>query len=1626
MPNKIEKATESLDYAFAHFMDDEYEECISKCKHALRLIEKSSDKNNELEEEVLFRLGEAYYYLEDYDSAKDCYLKSVEILKSFENKNNIIIDRLIDIGRCYTWKEDWDNAISFCENAIELTKEVFGRESEQYYENATILAYAYYLMENYEAAIKIYKEAITYREGIYEADDNKLNEYKNSLANTYYCSENLYEAYQLFKDVYRYSDSEDVENENRLLTDILDSAERVKTSDDLSDYYEPYVKNSQELNGDTIDTAEISFKAGKYFDTNKDYVNAEKYYNISYSIYKEVNGESDKATLKTAQFLSVVYYQLSNYDEAERLTKYLIEENSRLPDNDAKNLTLSQNMGYIYYYKCEYNKSEKYFNQALELSTSLFGEFDSRTNTINLKIADVLYWREDYELSINHVNSFLSAYLKIENPEKDTIAKANRIIADSYSELPGKTNDSLFHFSKALEIYKTIYGDKHKSTLDTYYEISRIYYSRMKNYDSAEKYLDIFLENSEGVLNNCSKDILRSQLRLAELKFQQQNDTNYSRKLVISTLTKINNHIVENNNNVASALQKIHIDFLHLLVDIDVKQTNIVKAKESLQLSYELCKNYCDKSDYRLKKQLTLMRELSNISDEQETIVIPNEKESYLKFIQEKLDEPMSKRRVRIFISSTFRDMMDEREYLIKQIFPKLKTLCRERGIDFSEVDLRWGVTEEDVEQGKVIEICLDEIDRSRPYFIGILGERYGWVPTSDCFSNYERIINNYDWIKDDFEEGLSITEMEIQYGVLRNPAMIGNAFFYFRDEKLTPGEDEFREDEGSEYHVKLDKLKTNLKEQSEFPVKDFNSIEQLGDDIYNDLLNTLFNDDDFEIKENTIQQRIIEQLDFIKLNTEFYISPKEYFSKFDKFLKSKNNKLLISGIHGSGKTAFLANLFSDFGNSLKGWLPIVNFVDAGSESKDYNKIITQMVSQLNNVFPSTKEFLESANPSQILSDVFNSIPKEENILFILDGIEKIKQNDFFADLYWLPTEIPENIKIVFSTCDENLQKILIERNFSLLELRTLEISTQHEFINSYLLKFGKKLTPIIVEKIVKSKLSDNPFSLKVLLDELRIFGSHEELENHLGYYLDASNPIELFDKLLNRLEIDYEEKTKGLVGNTISTILLSNKGVLESELLEICNTAKLFWSPIFSALENYILQNGGLISINNASLAAAAKKRYLTSENSVKDKHENLAKYYSSCNNASRKIDEYAYHLFNSNSYEQLKNYIVQIDVFQKLYYADPLEFMNYFDVLKSRFNMADEYKNSIEMYEEDTNYNPNTLANSLSRLISLFGNNLETETTSWFAEKSYSIRTESFGEDSTAQAESLLDLAKSCQMNHDYEKGISYYKQAIEILNNNRGYKPIKRAIAYNGLSDSYFKLNNIEEAEICIHKSIEIFEQDMGDDNFAISACYFSLASIEQRKGNNETAIEYVDKAIEIAKQFGGEEHISVSWFLSLKADIYLEIHGDNAYDYSMPLYMIAYEIQLKELGEDSAHTLITALSMAKMLFSEGLFEDATEFLEEQYEHCKSALGDDHRLTVSYIELLLRTTTEYGYSLMKEEKYDEGIRILSKNFEKCKLMLGIEHSTTQRNLRMLIMIWESLSDDEKVVSLKEYLIE
>ena len=95
---------------------------------------------------------------------------------------------------------------------------------------------------------------------------------------------------------------------------------------------------------------------------------------------------------------------------------------------------------------------------------------------------------------------------------------------------------------------------------------------------------------------------------------------------------------------------------------------------------------------------------------------------------------PTATRTFRVFVSSTFEDLKDERDILQREVFPRLRKLCEANNARFQAIDLRWGVRDEAALDQQTMEICLREIARCqqtgiKPNFIVLLGERYGWRP---------------------------------------------------------------------------------------------------------------------------------------------------------------------------------------------------------------------------------------------------------------------------------------------------------------------------------------------------------------------------------------------------------------------------------------------------------------------------------------------------------------------------------------------------------------------------------------------------------------------------------------------------------------------------------------------------------------------------------------------------------------------------------------------------------------------------------------------------------------------------------------------------------------------------------
>ena len=121
-----------------------------------------------------------------------------------------------------------------------------------------------------------------------------------------------------------------------------------------------------------------------------------------------------------------------------------------------------------------------------------------------------------------------------------------------------------------------------------------------------------------------------------------------------------------------------------------------------------------------------------------------------------------------IFMSSTFRDMHAERDQLNRVVFPALEERLRERRCRLEPIDLRVGVDVGDSQsererEERILKVCLQEIDRSRPFLLVLLGDRYGWVPPEDRVATATGEAGFATGAK-----GRSVTSIEIEYGLLQ------------------------------------------------------------------------------------------------------------------------------------------------------------------------------------------------------------------------------------------------------------------------------------------------------------------------------------------------------------------------------------------------------------------------------------------------------------------------------------------------------------------------------------------------------------------------------------------------------------------------------------------------------------------------------------------------------------------------------------------------------------------------------------------------------------------------------------------------------------------------------------------
>ncbi|XP_030016093.1 telomerase protein component 1 [Sphaeramia orbicularis] len=536
-------------------------------------------------------------------------------------------------------------------------------------------------------------------------------------------------------------------------------------------------------------------------------------------------------------------------------------------------------------------------------------------------------------------------------------------------------------------------------------------------------------------------------------------------------------------------------------------------------------------------------------------------------------------RGVRVFVSSTFRDMHAERDILVRSVFPELRRRAAPHCLYLQEVELRWGVTEE--ESGRAAELCLSEVCRSQ-MLVGILGERYGLIPPKPVLPD----LPQYAWLES-APAGLSITEMEIrQFEALYPDTAHQRMFCYFRDPNITKSVPvAWRSDfasESKEAESKMTSLKTRLRE-SDVKVTENYSCEWGGvvegkpylknledfrkavlDDIWTAVMKQFVEEDDKTKNDSDVTEQEAHQG---ALQRQFFGRAKLLSGAVAivEQAQVKGGMMVMEGGPGEGKTVFMAALAnalrSGSKSSKKLICDVLSYSTAASQSA---RSVENLLRCLNQWLRKMKDN-EDDSPlpqsyQELLSEFHSSLSdlkKSKPLVLLVDGVDLLQDSRGQLSSDWIPQKLPPSVCLVVSIVSHSalLQTLAKRRGALLFTLGQLTMPDRREIVQKGLDAFGKKLSDSAfnnqLQTLIMKKGAVSPMYLHLACEDLRNFASFDKLKESLQELPPSLSQLVQYS--LDRLCLQH----RGMLGLrwALAALTVSATGLKERDLYAILNT---------------------------------------------------------------------------------------------------------------------------------------------------------------------------------------------------------------------------------------------------------------------------------------------------------------------------------------------------------------------------------------------------------------------------------------------------------------------------------------
>ena len=962
-------------------------------------------------------------------------------------------------------------------------------------------------------------------------------------------------------------------------------------------------------------------------------------------------------------------------------------------------------------------------------------------------------------------------------------------------------------------------------------------------------------------------------------------------------------------------------------------------------------------------------------------------------------------RQIRVFISSTFRDMQDERDLLIKKIFPQLRKLCEERAVTWTEVDLRWGITTEESAEGKVLPLCLAEIQRCRPYFIGLLGERYGWVPESIPAD----LLESQTWLKEHLQQ--SVTELEILHGVFSKEQMHGLAYFYFRDPKYLESVPEGkRQDfitESDEATGKLAKLKQKIQIARDEKIcelrEDYANPEQLGEWILEDftaLIDQLYPKDQIP---DPLDQEAARYEAYAQSRRLAFVGRSDLLRQMDEHAGAAGIKpLVLTGESGCGKSALLAEWVARWRKKNPDELIIQHYTGSTPESADWQGLVRRILGELKRAFAITDELpMQPDALRSALQDWLVKAAGSRCVVIVLDALNQLSGEDASArQLGWLPFALPPNVRLIVSSLPGESLDALRKRGWKELEVPLFTRDDIAPAAVAYFDIFSKKLPKKILDKIENTAAAANALYLRAVLDELRQFGIHEELEVKASGYLSAPDMQTLFDRILTRWHEDFgrDMEHPDLVRRSLCLIACSRFGLSEAELLDMLgnkNTDGKYeplprrpWTPFYLAAENALAQSSGLLTFGHDYLREAVQRRYLADGVDAFDFRGQLAVYFASIHKPTyRMLDELPALLRDTEQWESLKYLLANLPTFERLrgHQRWKLELHEFWLAIGGRYDPVEVYHNALA--EVEPILSAESLTNFLNNVANFHHDAGRYEDAEPLYRHALEIRERVLGKEHPSTLASVNNLATLLMRMGNYKDAEPLFRRALDVSERVRGKEHPGTLTIVNNLATLLYDKGNCKSSEPFSRRALEVSELVLGKEHPGTLTSMNNLAALLESKGDYERAETLDRRALEACEHVLGKEHPETLTSVSNLA-VLLSRKGD--YEGAETLDRRALEVRERVLGKEHPETLTSVSNLAVLLESKGDYEGAETLYCRALDACERVLGKEHPKTLASVNDLAGLLYSKGDYEGAEPLYRRSLKVRER-------VLGKDHPET-----------------------------